>query len=417
MAPALVGTIGTAVQGTSGNSVSPSFGASENRTAGNLLILFCTVTGTATLPTTPTGWIVGKQVAGTSCSATIFFKPAEGSDSAPTVAGITSGLIAAQLAEYSGVVSGTVNQSGSATATTSPVTATNAGADTVTASLQLTAGADRRSVARASNDTWTGNHVTTFTAAGNNNGTSSTDHYSFAYSNTNSNSGADTAIMTLSITTSITGLAVVDTVFKPGVGTFSKFAQAQVKIKATTQGFAQSNAYILNGHKHAQARVYIIPPTINYPELIRGDSPDAFYRLSEPSGSTMTDQTGAHTGSYVGTPTYGTVGATVGDPNNTAITLDGSGSAYGEVSGYTTIPAKPVTLEAWIQHNGVDFTLDCAIAGWQNNTGDSLALQASTVSGSVMRLGIYTDTGNSHYDWTPAGDTGWHHIVGYISSD
>jgi hypothetical protein len=153
-------------------------------------------------------------VAGTSCSATVYYKLAAGSDAAPTISAITSALIAGQLAEYSGNRQVTpLDQSGTATATTSPVTATFGGADSASGVLWVAAGADRRSVARAPNDTWTGNHVTA-TAAGNNNAVSSQDHYSFAYANTTSASGADTSIMTLSVTTSITGLAVASASFQ-----------------------------------------------------------------------------------------------------------------------------------------------------------------------------------------------------------
>ena len=99
MAVALVGTIGAASQGTAGNAVTPAWGASENRTAGNLLICFVSVTQTATLPTTPEGWSIAVQKAGTLSSVTIYHKVALGTDAAPQIGAITSGVIAAQLAE------------------------------------------------------------------------------------------------------------------------------------------------------------------------------------------------------------------------------------------------------------------------------------------------------------------------------
>jgi hypothetical protein len=241
MAWALVGTIGTAVQGAASADASPAFGASENRTAGNLLVLFSSVTKSATLPSTPAGWTIAKQVAGTSTSATIYYKVALGSDAAPTITGVTNGQIAAQLAEFSGVVASVVNQSGSATGTSSPVTATNAGADTSTNSLILMASGDTRSANRAPNDTWTSNHVTAVTAAGNNNGVSNQVHYSFGYGNTNSTSGADTAILTASVTTSITGIAVVDAVFKPGLTAIGSFT-ANAVLKSTPSGTFTADA-------------------------------------------------------------------------------------------------------------------------------------------------------------------------------
>ncbi len=246
--PALVGTIGTAVQGASGASITTlAYGTGESRTAGNLLVCFCGVDGTATLPTTPAGWSVARQVAGASCSATIFWSVATGGDAAPTIAGITSGVIAAQLAEFSGVDVSAVDASGTATGTASPVTATNGNADPFIGCLILMASADFRSVARSTNDTWTSNHVTTVTQAGSNNGTSSVDHYSFGYGLTNSNTGADTAILTASVTTSITGIAVADAVFSQGqVGVASESFSGAITAAITrtiTAGASFAGAY------------------------------------------------------------------------------------------------------------------------------------------------------------------------------
>lgn len=217
MAIALVGTVGTPSQGAAGAAVTPGWGTGESRTANNLLILWVDVTGTATLPTTPSGWSIGAQRAGTSCSATVYYKVAAGTDSAPTVAAITSGVIAAQLAEFSGAASTTpLDQSGVNSGTTSPITATYAGADAASGELLVSAGADFRSVARTPSDTHTSNHVTTMTGGTgySNNGTSSVNHYSNAWGLTNSNSGANTAVLTISTTTSLTGAAVASCTFK-----------------------------------------------------------------------------------------------------------------------------------------------------------------------------------------------------------
>src|SRR5690348_7635030 len=119
MAWALVGTIGTATQAAAGATASPSWGTSENRTSGNLLVAFVACTETATFPTTPTDWYVIKQVAtGTTSSVSIFGKAAAGSDAAPTFAAPTgSAIVSAQLAEYSGVISGQTDKTGSQTGT------------------------------------------------------------------------------------------------------------------------------------------------------------------------------------------------------------------------------------------------------------------------------------------------------------
>jgi hypothetical protein len=215
MAYALVGTIGNAVLSTAGTAATPTFGTGESRTAGNLLICFCSVTGSNTIPTTPSGWSVAVQFAGgTTTYAEIFYKIAAGADAAPTIAAITNGLIAAQLAEFSGNAATPLDKTGANSSTSSPLTATLNAADTASGELLLVTGADFRSVARSPNDTWTSNNAT-ITQAGNNNAVSSVNHYSFGYSlATTSNASADTAVMTLSVTTSITAVTVAAATFK-----------------------------------------------------------------------------------------------------------------------------------------------------------------------------------------------------------
>lgn len=216
MAFALVGTIGTAVTGAVGASVSPGWGTNENRTADNLLILTVSAPGGAGTLSTPSGWSVAKQQAGTTCGSHIFYKIAAGSDAAPTTGTVSGATLTAQLSEWSGgrASSPLDTYQGGASATSSPVTATFGGVDATAGELLIMCGADFRSVARSSNDTWTSNRGTV-TAAANNNGTSSRYHQSSGYiTSTSSNSNADTAIMTLSITTSITGLTVAAATFE-----------------------------------------------------------------------------------------------------------------------------------------------------------------------------------------------------------
>ena len=212
MAYALVGTIGVVQTATAGNPLVCVWGVGESRTAGNLLVCFLSVLGSATTPTTPAGWSVAfsQNYATGTDSATIFYKIATGADAAPTIAAITGGSLVAQLAEFSGnKTTSPLDQIGGVQSVSSPATASLGAADAASGELLLMAAADVRSTARASADTWTSNHGT-ITQAGNNNITSSTTHYSFGYClATNSNSGANTAIMTASVTTSITGIAVV----------------------------------------------------------------------------------------------------------------------------------------------------------------------------------------------------------------
>jgi len=218
MAFALVGSYGTPSQGAAAAAVTPAYGAGSSRTAGNLLVLRFAVTGTTTAPTVTAGWTPAGSGSGNSCYVAIYYKIAAGGDAAPTVNGVASGVIAAQLAEYSGqVTSGDVRESGgsSTQSTTSPVTANNTAVDAGSKNLLLMVAADKRSTARASNDTWTSNRGTP-TLTGSNNGVSSTEHYSFAdILSTDSNNNVDTSTLTLSITTNITGIMILMIPFRP----------------------------------------------------------------------------------------------------------------------------------------------------------------------------------------------------------
>ena len=209
MAFALVGAAGAATQGAANSAVTPAWNAGAARTVGNLLLLFVSCTGVNGGTPTITGW-TAVTATGTSCSANIYWRIATGADAAPTVPAIVSGVVAAHLEEWSGGsnAASPVDRSGTAAGTTSPQTATLAAADVATAELMAMSAADFRSVARASNDTWTSNHGTP-TLQASNNGISSVNHYSHATLVTNSNAAANTAIVTLSVTTSITGIAVV----------------------------------------------------------------------------------------------------------------------------------------------------------------------------------------------------------------
>jgi hypothetical protein len=164
------------------------------------------------------GWVqaIGTATTG-SASAAIYYRVATGGDTAPTIPAVTGAVIAAHLEEWSGGATTVPNDRvGATNGTTSPITATMAGgADAASGELVAMAGADFRSVARASNDTWTSNNGTPVLRASNN-GVSSVNHYSHATLVTTGNASADTAVMTLSITSSITGLAVAAASFKLG---------------------------------------------------------------------------------------------------------------------------------------------------------------------------------------------------------
>src|SRR3954469_6967648 len=125
MAYALVGAVGAVSTGTAGAAVTPAYGAGSSRTANNHLILHVLTTGSATLPAAISGWSIAKQQAGTSCSASIYYKIAAGADAAPVVPIVTSAIHNARLLEFSGGVTATpLDQSAGVAGLTTPLVAT-----------------------------------------------------------------------------------------------------------------------------------------------------------------------------------------------------------------------------------------------------------------------------------------------------
>ncbi len=148
-----------------------------------------------------------------------------------------------------------------------------------------------------------------------------------------------------------------------------------------------------------------------YPAVVLADSPLAYYGMNEAGGSALIDATGNHSGTYVGSPALGQPGAV-----GTAAVFDGGAGDYAQVAGWVTQPAAPASLEAWIRHDGVKFAaVDTTIAGFVNAGTRALRLMAFSVDADTLELGIYTENGNTHFNWTPA-DQGWHHLVGTIDA-
>jgi len=213
MAYALVGTIGAVSTGSLSASVTPAWGTNENRNANNLLVAFVFQSSGTVLTATPSGWTKAVS-AGTKLFPAIFYKVAAGSDSAPTFAGVTGATINAQLAEFSGNTASPQDQTGSGNGATSPLTVTLAAADATVGELLLGASYLSYTSSNTGNCTFTSNNAT-FTAAGSNNGSSSTTHWAFGYATgTTSNSGADTVVSTASVTTNISTLQGVGASFK-----------------------------------------------------------------------------------------------------------------------------------------------------------------------------------------------------------
>lgn len=111
----------------------------------------------------------------------------------------------------------------------------------------------------------------------------------------------------------------------------------------------------------------------SYATEVLADSPLAFWKLDETSGTTMADSSGnARDGTYVNTPTLGATGL-IGD-GGTAVTFNGT-DEYGEVGFGSWMPAG----------NTQSFTLE---AFCKTTSSASQTLIARADSATPYRLGI-----------------------------
>lgn len=187
MAYALV-SAGTAVTGTT--SVSPSFGQA---TAANNLLVALVVYAPNGNVTPPAGWTIAGSIGGI---ADVFWKIASGGDSAPSFADATQTFMAAVLGEFSGNNTSSPPDVG---------TGENWGGNSIASPLSIGTGdlpdaaagelvvaASWHQLSKAGTAT-TSDTFTNGAAAinlGNNDGTSSVNHYRFSYGITNSNAVA-----------------------------------------------------------------------------------------------------------------------------------------------------------------------------------------------------------------------------------
>lgn len=144
------------------------------------------------------------------------------------------------------------------------------------------------------------------------------------------------------------------------------------------------------------------------------DSPLAYLRLGEASGTTAADEQGAHAGTYTNTPTLGATGAVVG---NTAVSFD---SAQSERVDWTTLGTlgQNITTAAWEFWIQTTTTSQGVIFG-TFNTGTSLAIQAQvnraandTAATGKTRIFARGTNGNQLYGEisTNIYDGAWHHV-------
>src|ERR1700730_457452 len=91
-------------------------------------------------------------------------------------------------------------------------------------------------------------------------------------------------------------------------------------------------------------------PTVDrsYSAAVLLDSPAAYWRMGESSGTTMTDASkNGNNGAYAGSVTLGQAGALAGD-KGTAVAFDGR-TASASVASSRSLQVNWITIELWIK--------------------------------------------------------------------
>jgi hypothetical protein len=151
------------------------------------------------------------------------------------------------------------------------------------------------------------------------------------------------------------------------------------------------------------------------------DSPEAYWRFDETSGTTFADATGnGFTGTLGPAVTLGNPGALASDPTDTSVLFGPSTKIHASVNDASKMNTSGgVTLEAWIDpitFTGGSAGSDVLVVGLPSNIG-RYALEASTVAGSAGQVNINTGavggglvTVSSAVGAAPSGM--WTYIVG-----
>lgn len=151
---------------------------------------------------------------------------------------------------------------------------------------------------------------------------------------------------------------------------------------------------------------------MSYQSTILADTPEAFLRLNEPSGSSFADAAGhSHTGSKVGTPTLGAAGIP-GDSGGAAVTFDGSGSQEIDIATLTSFPTTgDHSLEIWFTEAAA--ANNGGLAGYGNfggADGDAIIVRTGATNTIVVDWlsgDLLIGTAGGNFD----GDSIWHHLV------
>ncbi len=137
----------------------------------------------------------------------------------------------------------------------------------------------------------------------------------------------------------------------------------------------------------------------SYSATVLQDSPLAYWRLGETSGTTAADSSGANrSGSYLASPSLNQPGALVGDTNR-SVGFNGS-SQYVNVPYLAALNPAQVTVEAWAYPTGGQGTFRSVVTSRDYATGNA--------RGYIL----YAASDNTWQFWLGTGTNEWDIVLG-----
>jgi hypothetical protein len=151
-----------------------------------------------------------------------------------------------------------------------------------------------------------------------------------------------------------------------------------------------------------------------YSQTLLQDSPLAYWRLGELSGTSAADVQGIAGGTYSGTYTLGQAGAVASD-NNPALALGGSGSVSVPNVAALNPSGSACTLECWVKTTNA--SLQHLIGGY--HSPDNLGYGLATGAGATGKASYWSGGGNGG-NWFESASSvnngAWHHLAVVVSA-
>jgi RHS repeat-associated protein len=144
-----------------------------------------------------------------------------------------------------------------------------------------------------------------------------------------------------------------------------------------------------------------------YESAVLADSPSAYYRLGESSGSTAADDSGnGNNATYDATVTYGVTGALSGD-SDTAIHGDGSHTPVTGSDSWTPTGASSWTVEGWIKSSSTSAKM---LASWGDGSVNGHAIYFYMLDATHLQVSWSAGT-NTFTTTASLSDGNWHYLT------